>query len=84
MKVAPGLIGVSLGRNPSGAAPQIAEGFRPLTKSRVASGLALGGVATLWLLARSDTISNWTFVACLTVTALAIVPLLPVLLAPLP
>ena len=84
MRIAPGLIGISLGRNPSGAAPQIAEGFRPLTQSRAAAGLAAGGVTALWLLARSDTISNWTFVACMTLTVFAIIPLLAVLVAPIP
>jgi len=83
MKVAPGLIGVSLGRDPTGAAPQIAEGFRPLTRSRQALSIVGGAAAVLWLLARSDTISNWTFVACLVLLA-GVAPLIPVLLAPIP
>ena len=82
--ILPGFMGISLGRNPSGAVGQISEAYREVGRSREASGLTVGGLSALWLLARSDTISNWTFVACVMVTVVAIVPLLPMLIAPIP
>jgi hypothetical protein len=60
--VAPALVGVSLGRNPSGAVPQIVDNYRPLW--RVKSVLALGVAAevVLYLLALTKVIGNWWFV----------------------
>lgn len=84
MKVAPGFMGISLGRNPSGAIGDIADAYRAVGTKREAMGLAVAGPVILWFLARSGTISNWTFIAALTVTVFAIVPLLPVLLEPIP
>jgi len=60
--VTPGLIGISLGRNPNGAVSQIRDGFAPLTRWRpalVAFWVLLLGV---WALRSFDVIDNWTAV----------------------
>ena len=84
MRVAPGMMGISLGKNPSGAISQLGDAFRPVAGSREASAVAVGGPALLWLLARSGTINNWTFVACLVVAVLAVIPAVPTLIQPIP
>src|SRR6185295_4483966 len=44
--VTPGLIGISLGRNPSGAMPQIREAYRPVRESKpVLVGIAIAYAA---------------------------------------
>lgn len=83
MKFAPGFMGISLGRNPSGAIGDIGDAYRAVGESKESMGLAVFGPVALWFLARSDTISNWTFVATMVITLLAIVPLLPVLIRPI-
>lgn len=59
--VGPALIGIGLGKNPSGIAQQVMDTFRPLR--RVPAGVAawLAGVVVLWILAWGDVIGNWTF-----------------------
>ena len=83
MKFTPGFMGISLGRNPSGAIGDIGDAYRAVGESKESLGLALFGPVALWFLARSDTISNWTFIATMAVMLLAIIPLLPVLLRPI-
>lgn len=75
----PGLIGISLGRNPNGAVSEMAVGYRPVGQSPPALAVTVAGTAGLWALARYDVIPNWTFVAALVVFVGSIVPLLPVL-----
>jgi branched-chain amino acid transport system permease protein len=60
--VAPALVGISLGRNPSGAVPQIVASYSPLW--RVKSVLALGVVAevVVYLLTLTKVMGNWWFV----------------------
>jgi branched-subunit amino acid ABC-type transport system permease component len=79
----PGFIGIGLGRNPSGAISDIGDAYRQVGESRPALGCSIAGPVILWVLARSHTISNWTFVATLVVFVLAVVPLLPVLFTPI-
>lgn len=83
MKFTPGFMGISLGRNPSGAIGDIGDAYRAVGESKESLGLAVFGPVALWFLARSDTISNWTFIATMTVMLLAIIPLLPVLIRPI-
>ncbi len=83
MKFTPGFMGISLGRNPSGAIGDIGDAYRSVGESKESLGLAIFGPVALWFLARSDTISNWTFIATMTVMLLAILPLLPVLIRPI-
>lgn len=78
----PGLMGVSLGSDPDGAAPQLAAGFGAVAKSAPALfTTAVGGIA-LWSLARFEAIGNWSFIAASLVFVFAVVPLLPLVLAP--
>ncbi|HEX6569702.1 MAG TPA: ABC transporter permease [Acidimicrobiales bacterium] len=57
--VLPALMGVSIGRNPTGAVERILVDFGPLRRVKpvVVGGVAAVGVA--YLLARNETISNW-------------------------
>lgn len=82
--VTPGFIGIGLGRNPNGLIGDIGDAYRQVGESKAALWTAAGGGAGLWVLARSGTISNWTFVGTVIVLVLAIVPLLPVLYSPIP
>ena len=70
--VAPALIGVSLGRNPSGAVPQIVANYRPLW--RVKGVLALGVLAEVvaYLLVLTKVMGNWWLVLATGVIALAL------------
>jgi branched-subunit amino acid ABC-type transport system permease component len=70
--VAPALIGVSLGRNPSGAVPDIVATYRPLW--RVKAVLALGIVAEVvaYLLVLTKVMGNWWLVLATAVIALAL------------
>jgi branched-chain amino acid transport system permease protein len=70
--VAPALVGVSLGRNPSGAVPQIVANYSPLW--RVKSVLALGVVAevVVYLLVLTKVMGNWWFVLGTGLIALAL------------
>ena len=69
--VAPALIGVSLGRNPSGAVPQIVASYRPLW--RVKGVLALGVTAEVvaYLLVLTKVMGNWWLVLATGMIALA-------------
>jgi branched-chain amino acid transport system permease protein len=78
----PGLMGISLGREPEGAAPRLAAGFGAVGRSRWALAATGGGLVVLWWATRSDLVDRWTFVAALVVFVLSVVPLLPVVLAP--
>lgn len=84
LQIMPGLMGINISQNPEGAAPQVYEAYGPATKSREALAIVLGGPTLAWVLARSDTISNWTFTALLVVMVFGVIPLVPVLLAPIP
>ena len=74
----PGTIGVSLGREPDGAAPQIAAGYRAVGESVPALAVSGIGAIGLWALARADVITNWGFFAGLVVFVMCAVPLLPI------
>ncbi|MGE3689377.1 MAG: hypothetical protein AB7J47_23795, partial [Acidimicrobiia bacterium] len=78
-RVMPGIIGISLGRNPNGASSQTAEGFRPLLGrwNLIGAGVA-GGVAT-WALTAADVIPRWSFVFAIVTWTLGVVPNLPAL-----
>ena len=59
--VGPALVGIGLGKNPSGIAQQIMDGFRPLRKAPGAvAAMAAVGIG-LWALAWRNVIGNWTF-----------------------
>jgi branched-chain amino acid transport system permease protein len=79
-KVTPGLIGLSLGRNPNGASHQIAESFRPVTEDRTSLIIAISGGLALWLLEASGVVTHWGFFGALAVWGLGCVPNLPIVL----
>ncbi len=70
--VAPALIGISLGRSPSGAAPDIVAAYRPLW--RVKEVLAIGVLAELaaYLLVLTGVMGNWWLVLATGIIALAL------------
>ncbi|MCB1256606.1 MAG: ABC transporter permease [Microthrixaceae bacterium] len=74
---APALMGLSLGREPDGAAPQLAVGFREVGKSPISLAIAAIGASVVWLAAWTSVIENWGFFSAGLVLALALVPLLP-------
>jgi branched-chain amino acid transport system permease protein len=79
-KVLPGVVGISLGRNPDGAVPQIEEPFAPVGRHLPSLVVAIAGAVVLRLLT-GPVISNWSFTVGLIVWVLAVVPNLPALLA---
>jgi branched-chain amino acid transport system permease protein len=64
----PGLVGVGLGRNPSGAVQDMSEGVAPLRRDRVALVAMFGAIALWWVLRVLDVIANWPFVILLALT----------------
>ncbi len=77
----PGMMGISLGREPDGAAPQMAAGYRAVGESVPSLAVTgIGGIG-LWLLTRAGVITKWSFFAALLLFAVAVVPLLPILFA---
>ncbi len=77
----PGMMGISLGREPDGAAPQMAAGYRAVGESVPSLAVAGVGAIGLWLLTRAGAITKWSFVAALVLFVVAAVPLLPILFA---
>ena len=78
----PGMMGVSLGREPDGAAPQMAAGYRAVGDSVPSLVVAGAGAVLLWLATRADVITKWSFFAAILVFVVAVVPLCPILFAP--
>ncbi|MFZ4516883.1 MAG: ABC transporter permease [Microthrixaceae bacterium] len=79
---APGTMGISLGREPDGAAPQMAAGYRAVGASPPSLVATAFGLVLLWVLARTGAITKWSFVFALLVFVVAAVPLMPLLFAP--
>ncbi len=78
----PGLMGISLGQEPDGAAPQMAAGYRAVGESVPSLVVAGVGGVGLWFATRAGVITKWSFFAALLVFVVAVVPLLPILFAP--
>ena len=78
----PGMMGISLGREPDGAAPQMAAGYRAVGESVPSLAIAGLGATARWVLTRAGMIPKWSFVAALVVFAVCVVPLLPIVFAP--
>jgi hypothetical protein len=60
-KILPGTIGVTLGRNPSGAANQIADAYRSLANRWNLLAFAAAGGVVIWILDAQYVISHWAF-----------------------
>lgn len=78
-KVLPGTIGITLGRNPNGAAQQTGESFEPLKGRWNLIAVGFVGFGALWALTNFDVVSRWSFVIALLVWVLGVVPNLPAL-----
>ncbi len=71
--VGPALVGIGLGKNPSGIANQIMEGFAVLKKATTGVAIWIGIELVLWFLAWREIIGNWTF-AIITIVLANIAP----------
>jgi ABC-type branched-subunit amino acid transport system permease subunit len=71
--VGPALVGIGLGKNPSGIAQQIMDGFRPLKKAPGATAIWVIAIVGLWAATWRGAVSNWHF-ALISVGSLFIVP----------
>jgi branched-chain amino acid transport system permease protein len=60
--VAPALIGVSLGRNPSGAVPEIVDRYRPLWQAKGVLALGVAAEVLAYLLVLTNVMGNWWLV----------------------
>ncbi len=69
--VAPALIGVSLGRNPSGAVPDIVASYRPLWRVKGVLAIGLAAEAVAYLLVLTKVMGNWWLVLATAVIAVA-------------
>ncbi len=78
-KIMPGLIGVSLSRNPAGASADMSEAVRPLSASPLSMILAAASAIGVWILARTNVIDGWQFTAGIAVLLLVVMPMLPVM-----
>jgi len=63
--VSPGLMGIGLGRNPSGAVPLIAEGLKPLRHDPPVLGAMVAAMAAVYAGRLADVYANWPFVLLL-------------------
>jgi len=81
--VLPALMGVSIGRNPTGAVEQIVVEFGGLRRAKPVVVAGCAAVAVAYLLARNDSISNWWFVVLVGLVIVAM-PLAGKRLAPPP
>jgi branched-subunit amino acid ABC-type transport system permease component len=70
--VLPALLGVSIGRDPTGAVERILTDLGPLKRVRSAVIGAIGVVAVAYLMARNGTISNWWLIVVTGLVLLAL------------
>ena len=70
--VAPALVGISLGRNPSGSVPQIVASYRPLWRVKPVLALGIAAELVLYLLTLTGVMGNWWFVLGTAVVALTV------------
>jgi branched-subunit amino acid ABC-type transport system permease component len=70
--VAPALIGVSLGRSPSGAVPDIVASYRPLWRVKTVLALGVAAELTAYFLVLTGVMGNWWLVLATGVIALAL------------
>src|ERR1700722_4552304 len=70
--VAPALIGVSLGRNPSGAVPDIVRRYKPLWQAKGVLLLGIMAEVVAYLLVLTKVMGNWWFALATALTAIAL------------
>lgn len=71
--VGPAMVGIQLGKNPSGIAQQVMDGFRPLARVPRGAACWAAGVVALWFATWRGAISNWTF-ALVLIASVVVVP----------
>ncbi len=76
-QVLPGLLGISLGRNPSGISSELSTRLGHVGRSNEALGVAGVGLVGIWLLRKGDVIDGWTLLAAALVLLLGVVPVVP-------
>ncbi len=60
--VSPGLMGIGLGRNPSGALPLIQDGMKPLRRDPLVLAAMTVAMVLIYLARLADVFANWPFV----------------------
>jgi ABC-type branched-subunit amino acid transport system permease subunit len=60
--VLPAIVGIGLGKNPSGFVSDIMNGFKPLAKAKPMIALGVAIEIGIYVLADTNSISNWWFV----------------------
>jgi hypothetical protein len=70
--VAPALVGVSLGRNPSGAVPEIVDRYRPLWQAKGVLLLGVMAEIVAYLLVLTKVMGNWWLVLSTALIAIAL------------
>ena len=68
----PALIGVSMGKSPSGVVSDIVVNLAPLKRARPVLAVGIALEALFYGLAATDTISNWWFLALTVLVVLAL------------
>ncbi len=61
--ILPAIVGIGLGKNPSGFVSDIIRGYRPLAKAKPMIAAGVGVEMLFYVLADTGAISNWWFVA---------------------
>ena len=72
--VLPATIGITMGKNPSGAVSDIVEGMNKVKQSKPLMITVIGLEAAIWALTATEVITNWHFVI-LTFANLILVPM---------
>ena len=75
VSVLPATIGITMGKNPSGAITDIVEALEGIKKSKVLMGTMIGLQAAIWGLTVTEVINNWHFVIFTAANLLIVPPL---------
>jgi branched-chain amino acid transport system permease protein len=70
--VAPALVGISLGRNPSGAVPEIVDRYKPLWRAKGVLLLGVMAEVVAYLLVLTKVMGNWWLVLATALIAIAL------------
>ena len=73
--VLPATIGITMGKNPSGAITDIVEGLENIRRSKTLMFTMIGVQALIWVLAFGEVINNWHFVIFTAFNLLVVPPL---------
>ncbi len=73
--VLPATIGITMGKNPSGAVTDIVKGLNEMKQARPLMFTVIGLEVGIWLLTATDVLTNWNFVILTAVNLLVVPPL---------